>query len=395
MHINLPIPILKDLTRINNFPNKFCQYNINEQKLYIINNLNSINLHDTTTRINYNTWQFYKKYDFNIKLEKIKKKYYIIINENLIQVRSQDYFFINFVNKLSKKKKIKEWFDEDTGYIESNKIKIEDNITTYNGNKRYRVDYLFHLSENNYIGIEFFENAHKNKDDPEYKIEKNRIYSIINDNDLKIKKILCFGVYWEEHLEDESKFKKFVNTFYKKYKEYININNEREYCINGINKYINNKIFAESIYDAKNSNKCVISIDIINSVIKWKNQKYINIHISEFKNNINKLVSIKINENDNNNDILNLDLDLDDDDDEDLEKDNKLNITDFYENNNLSLRGLTRYLKINQDYLLNIVEEEKLLELYTNITIGMVEGLQQQRNTILNLNNHLIFGLDE
>ena len=63
--------------------------------------------------------------------------------------------------------------------------------------------------------------------------------------------------------------------------------------------------------------------------------------------------------------------------------------------NKLSLQGLTRYLKIKNKYLLNILEEERILEFYTNIIQGFVYGLKNQRNTILNLENNRIIGIYE
>jgi hypothetical protein len=387
MHITESKTFLKNLTRITNFPKNFKQYNLIEQKEYINEKLKEINLHSTIKRLNYNTWIFYDIYNFNIKITKKKKKYFLEISKIPIPIRVQDYFYVKFMKLWMEKEDIKNNWLNDDNYIDDDKILIEKLIKTHEGNKNYRIDYLINISNNNYIAIEFFENYHNNKDDIDYKKEKNRIHSIINDNDSDIINILCFGIFKEENLDNTEKLQEFVDEVYKRYIEYQYIDDERQYCIDGINKYINNKIFSESIYDAKESNKCVISFDTINEVINWKNEKYKNKHSTEFINKINKLTT-NIDK-----DISDLNINLDED--KEIKPDIKLNVTDFYEDNKLSLKGLNRYLKINEEYLIDIFEEEKLLEINTQIMIGMVDGLKNQRNTILNMNNNRIFGLDD
>ena len=68
-------------------------------------------------------------------------------------------------------------------------------------------------------------------------------------------------------------------------------------------------------------------------------------------------------------------------------------ITDYINENKLSMKGLTRYLKVNRSYLENIGAEEALLNFHTNITRGFVDGLQKQRNTLRNLEENRIIGL--
>ena len=87
-------------------------------------------------------------------------------------------------------------------------------------------------------------------------------------------------------------------------------------------------------------------------------------------------------------------LSLNDSDDLDNEKIiNNNSITTYINNNKLSLKGLTRYLKINKMYLSSIKEEENILDFYTNITKGFVFGLKKQRNTLLELEDNRIIGL--
>jgi len=392
MHITESKTFLKNLSRINDFPKNFKQYNLIEQKEYIYDKLKEINLQNTFKRLHYNTFIFYDLYGFDIKTTKKKKIHYIEISKILIPIRVQDYFHIKFMKLWLEKEKIKNTWLNDDNYIDDDKILIEKLMKTHNGNKQYHIDYLINISNNNYIAIEFFENHHSKIDDPDYKLEKNRIYSILNDNDSNSINILCFGIYKEENLYNTDKLQEFIDEVYKRYIDYQYIDDEREYCINGINNYINNKIFSQSIYDAKESNKCVISIDTINEVINWKSEKYKNKHSLQFIKKIKKLTS-----DNKDNDDCELDsiVDFHEKNNKYKKEDIKFNVNDFYEDNKLSLKGLNRYLKIDEEYLIDIFEEEKLLEMNKQIMVGMVDGLKNQRNAILNMNNNRIFGLDD
>jgi hypothetical protein len=389
--MTLSLREIKSFARINTINQDFLNLSMEEQKIYITNKLKNVDWYKSNKRIEYNTWLYYKNNGYNPELLSITNlelgttKYYIKLNGVMVIIRIQDFFFIKFMIKFIKKKNIKEWLCDN--YLLNDKVLVEFPLMTHKYEKIYRVDYLLHISDNNYLCIEFFENSHKSKDDPDFKKEKNRIYSIIHDSDNRYKKILFFGIYWEDKLNDDVYFKNFVKTIYDKINEYKDIDNEKIWCVNGINKYINNIIISESIYDShKNKKNTIIDINEINKVIKFKSETSKELHYKDFMDDINELVNYK-------NDILkieNNELDIDDSDDE-IEETNL--ITDYIKNNKLSLQGLTRYLKVKRIYLLDIIEEETLLNFYTNITQGFVFGLKNQRNALLNLEENRILGI--
>lgn len=389
----LSIREIKHFSRLN----KITEQNVKD-KQFILNELKNVDWYKSIKRIEYNTWLFYKNNNYNIYLDIERKRtrnnYLLIIEDVKIKIRIQDFFFLKFIKKLKKKKLLQDWVIDN--YIDINKILIEEPIITNKSSKEYRVDYLLHISNNNYICIEFFENAHKKKDDPDFKLEKNRIYSILHDSDNgnRYKKILFFGIYWESKIEDTICFKKFVNDIYSKIIEYKNIDDERLWCIDGIKKYVDNDILANCLYDAyKNENTPVIDINEINNVIQFKNNQCKVKHFDEFKLNIKELIdseSIDI-EDDLVNNICSLDLDSESD--SELSKIPNITISEYYENNKLSLKGLTRYLKVKKDFLIDIKEEEKLLNFYTNITKGFIEGLTTMRQSLVNLEQNKIIGL--
>jgi len=110
------------------------------------------------------------------------------------------------------KKNIKNWLCYD-------KVLVYP-IITHKYEKNYRIDYLLNISDNNYLSIDFFENAHKCKVDCDFKKEQNLIYSIIHNSDNKYKKVLFFCIFWETKLFNEKYFTKFVKTIYNKIEEY-------------------------------------------------------------------------------------------------------------------------------------------------------------------------------
>lgn len=366
----------------------FIRLNKNEQQNLILNELKSENW-SKGERVSYNTWLYYKNNNYDPELEKNKKKHYIIFNQIKVKIRIQDFFFIKVMDELLKNKYMDKWINP-YGYIENDRINIEKTISTHKKNKNYRPDYTIKISKNNYFCIEFFEDSHYNQDDPDLKKEKNRIYSILHSSDDDTKK-LFFAIYWEKHLLDEKYFNNFVKTIYKKIKEYEDIDDEKKWCIKGINKCIKNKIISESIYNSHDDeNKTVIDIDEINKVIGFRDDKSRNSHYTKFIKDIDELINF------DNNEIDDLDLhelDLDDLDDE-IEKKKNL-VTDYIKDNKLSLKGLNRYLKIDRKYLINIREEENLLRFQTNITKGFVYGIKKQRDSLLNLQNNKILFIDD
>ena len=380
---------IKSYSRIDTIDSKFIKLNIEDQKKYIIKKLHSVNWYKSVDRIEYNTYLFYK---FNFTVDLIEETYYyFVIDDIKIRIRIQDYFFLKFMNQF--KKKHNDWFIE--GYLDPKKVIVEYPTFTHNYNKQYRVDYLFHISDNNYLCIEFFEKAHKKCDDPDFKIEKNRIYSLIHDSDDRYKKIIFFAIFWQTKLNDKKYFKDFVKLINQKIDDYTDIENEEKWCINGINKFIEIPILSKYIYQSYQSDNPVIPIDIINSIITFRDENSKMKHMNEFFEDVQELISVK-QQNSYNNEEFTLDnekfiLDESDDDNTsilDIKKE-----TIHYKNNKLSITGLTRYLKIKRKYLISIIEEENILNIFTKITNGFVYGLKEQRNLLLNLENNRILGL--
>lgn len=378
-------------SRIDNINQNFLNLSISDQIIYITNELKNVNWYKSTKRLEYNTWLYYKYNNYNPELLYERNKFYIKLNKIKIRIRIQDFFFINFMNKLMKKKSIKQWLCD--GYVLNDKLLVEYSINTHKKNKGYRVDYMLNISDNNYLCVEFFENEHKDVDDPEFKKEKNRIYSMIYDSDDTHKKILFFGIYWESKIFNDEYFTQFVKIIYNKMKEYKDLNNERIWCIKGINDYINNNIIAESIYDShKDATNTVININELNKVIGFKNEHSKQLHYKEFIDNINELVNYNKINTIHNIEVTLSELNLNDSDDE-QSINNTCLLTNYISDNKLSLKGFTRYLKINKSHLINVAAEESLLNFHNKITQGFVFGLNKQRNILLNLEKERIIGM--
>lgn len=385
MQHNLSLIDIKNYSRIDSIDKNFIKLNLEEQKKYIISKLHLANWYKSIFRIEYNTYLFYKNNNFEIELVEEDKKYLFVIENIDIRIRIQDYFFIKFMHQMKKSRS--DWFIDN--YLDSKKVIVEHPTPTHRNDKSYRVDYLFHISDNNFLSIEFFENAHKNRDDPDFKKEKNRIYSIIHDSNDFYKKILFFAIFWETKINDKKYFKKFVNVINKKIEQLKDIDNEEKWCIEGIDKFINRPVLSKEIYHAYYSNHPTIPIEIINQIIKFKDEPSKNKHINEFFEDIQELEQYR-NLNSNKNDEFELDEDEDPDDYDKLIMGKKKILC---QENKLSIAGLTRYLKIKRKYLESILEEEVILTIFTNITNGFVSGLKEQRNLLLNLENNRIIGL--
>ena len=386
--MELDLLSIRLFSKIKILDESFIRLKKNEQQNTILNILKNENW-SKGLRIEYNTWLYYKKNNYEPCLVKNKKKYYIDFNHVKIKIRIQDFFHIKIINELLKKKDMDKWFNL-YGYIDYDRIYTEKNISTHKKNKKYRPDYTIKISGNNYFCMEFFEDSHYNQDDLDFKKEKNRIYSILYESDDDTK-ILFFAIYWEKFLLDDKYFNNFVKTIYKKIKEYEDIDDEKKWCIKGINKYIKNEIISESIYNShEDENKTVIDINEIDKVIGFRDDKSKKLHYTKFIKDIDELINF------DNNEIDDLDLhelNLYDSDDE-IEKKKNL-VTDYIKDNKLSLKGLNRYLKIDRKYLINIREEENLLRFQTNITKGFVYGIKKQRDSLLNLQNNKILFIDD
>jgi len=383
--VNISIREIKCFSRINLIPEKFLEMKKEDQKIYLLSKLKFVDWYKSIDRLEYNTYLFYKNIGFAVNFEIINSgkynQYFIKLDDYSIRIRIQDYFFIKFMNKLKRKSLIKKWFTNE--YLDNKKVLVEYSINTHKYDKAYRVDYLFHISGDNYICIEFFENAHKCRDDPDFKKEKNRMYSLINDSDDRYKKILFFGIYWETKLNDEKYFKNYIKNIYEKIKEYQDIENEKVWCVRGINEFINRPLLSNLIYDAYiNDGIPVIPLDDINSIINFKDEASKQNHIKNFIEELKEFQNIDLNDDD----IAYLDTDSD----SDIIQSTKII---FYDNNKLTLKGLSWYLNINKENLKNFTVYSEIRNIYSQVMKGMVSGLKKQRDLLINLENNKIIGL--
>jgi hypothetical protein len=386
--INLSIREIKNFSRLNTIHEKFLKMDNDKQKQFLLDQLKYVNWYKSIDRLEYNTYLFYKNIGFDVNLEIIDSQYFIKFDNCNIKIRVQDYFFIKFINKLKKRSLIKKWFNND--YLNYRKILVEYPINTHNNNKSYRVDYLLHISGNNYICLEFFEKAHKSKDDPDFKKEKNRIYSLLNDSDDRYKKILFFAIYWEEKLDDKKYFNKFIKNIYEKIKELQDIENEKIWCANGINKFISSPELSNLIYDAYiNDNIPTIPFSYVDSIIEFKDEESKINHKNIFKNDIDEFNDFELNFDNlelNANDIKSLDESTD-------SEEPKSDVIVYYKDEKLTLKGLSYYLNVKKEYFKNISVFLENRNIYSNIMKGIVYGLKKQRDLLINLESNKIIGL--
>jgi hypothetical protein len=385
---NISIREIRYFSRIDSIPEKFLEMTKDEQKICLLSKLKFVDWYKSIERLEYNTYLFYQNIGFVVNFEVINSgkfnQYFMKLDLYSIKIRIQDYFFIKFMNKLKKKSLIKKWFNGE--YLDFKKVLVEYPINTHKYDKSYRVDYLLHISGDNYICIEFFENAHKCRDDPDFKKEKNRMYSLINDSDDRYKKILFFSIYWETKLNDEKYFKNYIKNIYQKIKEYQDIENEKIWCVRGINEFINRPLLSNLIYDAHNDDGIpVIPLNDINSIIEFKDEIAKNNHIKNFKEDVKQIEL----ENNNLNDEDIAYLDDSDNEDETLQY-KKIILCD---DDKLTLQGLSWYLNINKEFLKNLTIYSEIRNIQYQIMRGMVSGLKKQRDLIINLENNKIIGL--
>jgi hypothetical protein len=333
-------------------------------------------------KTHYNFYVLNKNLGFNINYEINKKKCCIIIEDIKIPIRLQDYFHYIFVNKIKKYKLIKEWFDED-GFLSEEILNIEQTVSSCN-KKIYRTDMEIQICPNNYICIEFFENKHKNFDDTDMQREKSRIYNLLHENNLE-KKYLHFAIFWENKLNDERYFKKFIISLCKKIKDYQKINNKKKWCVDSINSYICNEELSEKLYDAfQDTNKPIFKLADLNTIIQWKNSKNENKYFNEFKK-----FTDKINTNCNQ---------IDDDELYFLGEDNNTKQRElivYYVDNILTYNGFMIYINILPGkYLKNEIDDKyNLITLFKRITDGFIEGTEKRYELLNNINEQLIYGL--
>ena len=319
---------------------------------------------------------FYKIIGMNPYIEIKDKKYYVIINNIYIQIKEQSYFEILFVDKI--KKYMKDWFD-DQEFLRDDIIYFENNYLDKT-NKLYRIDMKIKVSDTKFIAVEYFEKYHYDIDNIDLRNEESRLLHILNKNE-----IVKIFIFWTTKLTDKKYFNKFIKEVYNTINIYKNIDDEEFWIVREINNYVKNYTLSKCFFEAyNNNNEPIIDLDEINSLIKFKDDEYKEKHYEKFINDIKLLT-----END-----LSIDIDIDDgDSDVEIIEETKTEL--YYSNNKLSLNGLWRYLKIDSDYLVDIFEEQKIINLSINITKGFIDGLKTQKKILEDNNYNKIVGLHD
>jgi hypothetical protein len=364
----------------------------------------------------YNHLRFFNKNNINLgvflEMDKNNLTCHLTYKDKTIHIFNKGkevYFKILIVYKLYKSKKFSHLFFPNKTFNEE-KIKFEVNEYC-NDTKRFRVDVKINISDNYYFIIEFFEKYHFRKNDPGFDLEKNRLNRLLYDNPNQDKITFAY-IFWETDLAiyNDNIFNNKFKFMIKKYFEYKNINDRKMFCTEGINKYINNKFLAETIYDSHlNVNKPSIDIKILNKIIFFKNDNSANEYCFYFKDYINRLYQFNLLKNPINNNKIqeiqetqknNMFNDVSEEDsDEKSEEDLVFNqsLSDFqqkyYVENKLTYSGLILYLNVPETFIIDIFHHYKLLEFHKKITDGFIEGLISQHDKLKNLENNRIIGL--
>lgn len=355
-----------------------------EIKSYLLKEYKKCNWNKPNCKLHYNNLVVNRKLNFNVSYFLDNSKAFLQIVDIKIPIRLQDYFHFALVKELKKNKITSDWFHDD--YLLTNIFSIEDTIKIGENpkSKKYRTDMLIHLCDNKYLCIEFFEDHHKNYDDGDFVREKNRIYNLLHNNNNCSKEIVHFAIFWQQNLDDDKELKKFAKHIIKKIKDYTNIDNKRIWCINSINKFINNQELSENLYDAfQDKNSPILDIKIISTLVEWKNEKNKKKYIDEFTDFINKLNEYYTNYNSDAFDFI------------DLEEDTVIeNKKIYYEKDKLTYNGFFHFINnINIDYLENIQIKIRINELFINITTGFISGTEERFELLTHLKKELIYGL--
>ncbi len=365
---------------------------VGEFKEYINSQLPFHNWNKAGHKFHWNNYVFFVKVGYDVQISYDSEKAFIFLDDKRIPIKLQDYFHLLFVNKMKKYKITKKWFEDD--YLLKSIITIEDRIKT-DLNKIYRTDMMIKVDETKYVCIEFFEKHHYDIDDLDFVKERNRMLNILYNNNNQDRQIVHFSVFWSQYLTDEKYIDAFIKNIIKVINEYTDVSYERKWCIDAMNKYINDRQLTEIFYDSfKDKNKPLIEFDdFTNLLITWKDNDAKNKYIKEFKKYIESL------NKDYEGKTVNDDLDF-------LESDStegKLELSDtdkvitpiYYESNKLTYNGLFEFISnLSVKYLVDHRCKSKLNQLFKNITTGFIEGIQERQKQLNSLNDNKIYGLE-
>jgi hypothetical protein len=206
------------------------------------------------------------------------------------------------------------------------------------------------------------------------------------DESIKVAKVI---VFWHTHIDDDTYIDSIIKKIHKFVRDYKNISEEREWCIDVIdNEVIHSRELSEQIYDGYlDNNKPLVTFSAINKLVQWKDDNSREKCFAEFKEYIDELEEFRNNKFDNSED-------LEDDFLEDDEDNTQKQV--YYEGDKLTYNGLFQFIPcINKEYLSNIKIKCKMNELMKNITNGFISGIKERYDKLSKLSNNNIIGLND
>lgn len=425
---------VKILTGINEIDSDTCA-NATKLKLYIKNILNNSNDTNYNKKIKFNDKKMYNHIKFyyylNIVLEiKKEKKTNIYYKNKIIHTCKKNfevYFNYQILKYFEKYSMFNYLFQEDNGLFDEDKISIDLCDKRSKSNERLDMKIFFDVNIDPKIksfGIECNEKHHVNKFDPDNSKERIRLhYKIDCEKDLRF-----IVVFFENEIINEKKFSdKFNNFILKNFK--IHNKTKRDYCIEQLNKELNNKKLSNMIYDSyKNKHIPYVDINMINEqfcFVKNGERQY----LKNFKSELDDEYKFKKNEQsikveDSDLDFLDnskSDSDLDSNSDSDLDFDVDTNsdadtnsVTDSYNNilinfdnnkdfmgqffsdNKLTFDGFSRYIQglSHTNYLIP-KDKYAIKKWYDSILYSLMYSMEKAYDDLnKSLYKDKIFGLD-
>jgi hypothetical protein len=357
--IKVPISIIKD----------------NKIKDYIISYKPWIKYDRTQTKFTWNNFIFLKRIGFDIKLMlddfnvESNIRAIILLDEYKIPLKLQDYFQLKLIDSFHNY----DFFDEKK-YLLDNKIIIEQS------KDKNRLDIIINVTKNKNICVIFFNEY------PNIIIdEKNKMLDMIFNK----KKVEHIAVFMGIDIKNQEKLNGFIYYIKNLIQDIKEIDNKDIWSINAINRYINNIQIAEKLYYSFiNKNKYYIEINMLDSLIKWKNDESKQKYHSKFIKYITELNEDII--NDYKDLCCNLSLDFL----EEEETENYFEYKNYIKQNKLTYYGLFEYISnISPKYLLNIQQKTYINQFFMNITTGFIEGNNERYIKLNNLKNNVIYGL--
>jgi hypothetical protein len=298
---------------------------------------------------------------------------------NNFNIRKQDEFHYTFVKQLYKKltennkdKIVDELFihfpDSKNIYVNDQLIKIEKTEKT-NDQYHYRTDTSINIRGFEII-IEYLEKYHEKEQIIDYPFEKARAFNLLHNNKSTDSQIVHFAFFWEHSYFNKNYFDNFVNHVYNKIVDYWEIVDEQNLTISKLTNIVNDEKLAIQLYQAHNNKTdVVISLKLIDNNINWNTSKKRprDNWIDRFYKIIDNVVG------------------------------NKNDFGQYYVNKKndvfLSEKGLQMYLRIEEKYLSDFNEYERLSFFYNNIKQIFIDVAKEKQDKIISLHNDQIYGL--